>query len=413
MTAVKQPDGHGNSRAFLIVFLAFLSAFGPFVTDFYLPTLPNQAVDFAAPASMVQLGLSATMWGLAAGQLWIGPMSDARGRRIPLAASLAVFTLATLDAVFAPNIESFIVMRFLEGLGASGAVVMSRSIAADLYTGRELGRLMAVVGAIQGIAPVTAPMIGALIAEFADWRDIFVLLLAIGAVLTVVTIFAFKESLSKERARPKGSILASFKPLMKDPIFLAIVGQQFFSSGILFGHISASPFIFQTIFGLSPTIYGLIFGLLALSITVGAMISSRFASPVNAMEKGAFGMLAASALVAGAFAAQMPLWVVIPAMILLLVALGLTLPAAMTFALTIHRERAGAAAAILGSVVFFGGGLAAPLTALADARLCVSVIFIASSVMLVLIALATRRALAKARTDHAGEAVDFSRIEHG
>lgn len=100
------------------------------MTDFYLPTLPDQTVDFGAPASMVQLGLSATMWGLAAGQLWIGPLSDTRGRRIPLAASLTVFSLATAGAVFAPDIETFIAMRFLEGLGASGAVVMSRSIAA-------------------------------------------------------------------------------------------------------------------------------------------------------------------------------------------------------------------------------------------------------------------------------------------
>ena len=184
MTAIHEEGAPRNSRAFLIVFLAFLSAFGPFVTDFYLPTLPDQTVDFGAPASMVQLGLSATMWGLAAGQLWIGPLSDTRGRRIPLAASLAVFSLATAGAVFAPDIETFIAMRFLEGLGASGAVVMSRSIAADLHAGRELATLMAVVGAIQGIAPVTAPMIGALIAEAAGWREIFMLLLAIGVSLT-------------------------------------------------------------------------------------------------------------------------------------------------------------------------------------------------------------------------------------
>lgn len=156
------------------------------MTDFYLPTLPDQTVDFGAPASMVQLGISATMWGLAAGQLWIGPLSDTRGRRIPLAASLAVFSLATAGAVFAPDIETFIAMRFLEGLGASGAVVMSRSIAADLHAGREFATLMAVVGAIQGIAPVTAPMIGALIAEAAGWREIFMLLLAIGVSLTAL-----------------------------------------------------------------------------------------------------------------------------------------------------------------------------------------------------------------------------------
>lgn len=132
MTAIHEEGAPRNSRAFLIVFLAFLSAFGP------------------------------------------------------LAASLAVFSLAAAGAVFAPDIETFIAMRFLEGLGASGAVVMYRSIAADLHAGRELATLMAVVGAIQGIAPVTAPMIGALIAEAAGWREIFMLLLAIVVSLTAL-----------------------------------------------------------------------------------------------------------------------------------------------------------------------------------------------------------------------------------
>lgn len=285
MTAVHEEGVPRNSRAFLIVFLAFLSAFGPFVTDFYLPTLPEQTADFDAPASIVQFGLSATMWGLAAGQLWIGPLSDSRGRRLPLAASLTVFSLATAGAVFAPDIETFIAMRFLEGLGASGAVVMSRSIAADLHTGRELAALMAVVGAIQGIAPVTAPMIGALIAEVAGWRGIFMLLLAIGVLLTLVTLIVFKESLSKARVRPKGTVAASFTFLMRDPLLLAVTGQQLFSSCILFGHISASPFIFQMIFGLSPSAYGMVFGMLALSITAGAMASSKFSSPSPPWKK--------------------------------------------------------------------------------------------------------------------------------
>ncbi len=284
---------------------------------------------------------------------------------------------------------------------------MSRSIAADLCTGRELAKLMAVVGGIQGIAPVTAPMIGAVIAEAAGWREIFMLLLAIGVSLTLVTIFVFKESLAKTTDRPKGSVAASFAVLMKDPLFRAMAAQQFFAAGILFGHISASPFVFQTIFGLSPSAYGLVFGLLALSITAGAVTSSRFSTPAAAMEKGAWGTLLGSMLAAGAFAAHLPVWAVIGAQIVLLASLGLTLPSAMTFALTLHRERSGAAAAILGSIAFLGGGLVAPLTALGDPRLCVSIIFLASALMLVAIALLTRRSLARARARHAGEAISF------
>lgn len=209
MTTIKATGAPRNGRAFLIVFLALLSAFGPFVTDFYLPTLPEQTADFGAPASLVQLGLSATMWGLAAGQLWIGPLSDVRGRRVPACGKpCGLFARHRGRGVCARhrNLHRDALSR---GPGASGAVVMSRSIAADLCTGRELASLMAVVGGIQGIAPVTAPMIGALIAEAAGWREIFMLLLAIDVALTAVTIFVFRESLAKGAARPKGSVAAS------------------------------------------------------------------------------------------------------------------------------------------------------------------------------------------------------------
>lgn len=94
-----------NSRLFLLLFLAVLAAFGPFVTDLYLPTLPEQAREYAAAPATVQLGLSMTMWGLAIGQLFVGPLSDVRGRRGPLLASLLVFTGATFGAAVAPTVE--------------------------------------------------------------------------------------------------------------------------------------------------------------------------------------------------------------------------------------------------------------------------------------------------------------------
>lgn len=170
-----------NSRIFLLFFLATLAAFGPFVTDFYLPTLPEQTTDFHTSPAMVQLGLSNIMWGLAAGQLLVGPISDRRGRKKPLFWCLVLFAVTTAVAAAATEIHVFLVMRFFEGLGAAGAIVLSRSIAADRYTGRELGSFMGVMGAIQGIAPITAPMLGALIADAAggdpdnfptEWEEI-------------------------------------------------------------------------------------------------------------------------------------------------------------------------------------------------------------------------------------------------
>ena len=386
-----------NSRRFLLLFLAALAAFGPFVTDFYLPTLPEQARDYAAAPATVQLGLSMTMWGLAIGQLFVGPLSDAKGRRGPLLASLFVFTGATFGAAVAPSIELFLFWRFLEGLGASGAIVMSRAVAADRYTGRALGQFMAVMGAIQGVAPITAPLLGSLVAEIVGWRGIFWLLFALGVALLFVTAWRLAETRRSGRrsgktpSAPPEGVRASLRALFGDPAFVAIVLQQVFASAVLFGHIASSPFIFQEHFGLSSFAYGILFGVMALGITVGAALSSRMTSPETAMLAGAGGLLAASVLLALEYALGATLLWVAPVYFLLLVMLGLTLPAAMTAALSRHRARSGLAAAVLGAVGFGGGGLVAPLTTLGTPTVTTAWLFIVSAVVLVVIGVALRR----------------------
>lgn len=389
-----------NSRLFLLLFLAVLAAFGPFVTDLYLPTLPEQAREYTAAPATVQLGLSMTMWGLAIGQLFVGPLSDVRGRRGPLLASLLVFTGATFGAAVAPTVELFLLWRFLEGLGASGAiVVMSRAVAADRYTGRALGQFMAVMGAIQGVAPITAPLLGSLVAEFVGWRGIFWLLFAMGVALLVVTAFRLAETRRVARgkscegapsAKPEG-VRASLRALFGDPAFVAIVLQQVFASAVLFGHIASSPFIFQEHFGLSSFAYGFFFGAMALGITAGAAFSSRMSSPEAAMLAGAVGLLGASVLLAFAYAVGASLLWVTPVYFVLLVMLGLTLPAAMTAALSRHRARSGLAAAVLGAVGFGGGGLVAPLTTLGTPTVTTAWLFVVSAVVLVVIGVVLRR----------------------
>mgnify|MGYP002444228279 CR=1 FL=1 len=122
-----------NSRRFLLLFLGILSAFGPFIMDMYLPTLPAMADFFQTSSSMVQLGLTTSMIGLAAGQLIFGPLSDKYGRRSPLLLAMILFLLATLGCIFSHIISLFVVSRFLQGIAGAGGVVISRSIATDEY----------------------------------------------------------------------------------------------------------------------------------------------------------------------------------------------------------------------------------------------------------------------------------------
>ena len=189
-----------NSRSYIFVSLGLLTAFGPYVTDLYLPALPGQAAYFGTSAPMVQLGLTASMLGLAFGQLAIGPLSDRFGRKAPLMASLPVFTAVTVLSVYSPSIEAFVALRFVQGAAGAAGIVLSRSIAADLFSGRELVSAMGTIGAVQGVAPVTAPVIGALLVSVTDWRGVFWVLAGLGLEIPVAGL------VKDDRHRTRGII---------------------------------------------------------------------------------------------------------------------------------------------------------------------------------------------------------------
>ena len=114
-----------NSKIYLLVLLGLLTAFGPFVTDMYLPTLPAMTDFFHTSSSMVQMGLTTSMIGLAAGQLLFGPLSDKYGRRTPLLTAMWLFIGSTLLCIFASDIRQFVTARFLQGIAGSGGIVIS------------------------------------------------------------------------------------------------------------------------------------------------------------------------------------------------------------------------------------------------------------------------------------------------
>lgn len=352
---------------FLMVFLGALSAFGPFITDFYLPTLPSMAEIFNTNASMVQLGLTASMLGIASGQLFFGPVSDKYGRRPVLVASLLLFSVSTLASIFSPSIEFFNVCRFLQGLGGSGGIVMSRSVATDCYSGRELAKTLAIVGAINGVAPVAAPVIGGMVANYLGWKGIFVVLLAIGIVLTMMCGM-FRESLPDE-CRVKGSlrsVAVRFIRLFRLPRFCLYVVMFGFTYGVLFSYISSASFIVQDHFGYSEMGFSFVFAANATGIAVGSGLTMKFKSMKNAALFSTAGMTLfalmqfAATFVADSFVVYEGITFV------MLFFLGFIFPSATTLCMTEGRESVGAASAIVGAAGFVFGGAVSPLVGIGD-----------------------------------------------
>ena len=181
-----------------VVFIAIIGAFSSLVNDMYLPTIPDMMREFHTTPSMTQMGLSMAMAGMGLGSVLWGSASDRYGRKPVLLVSLVIFAVATAVSLFSRNIVFFIVCRLFQGLGAGGAMVLSTSIPADVYMGRQLAKLMAIVGAINGIAPALGPVVGGFMADWVGWRGIFVLLLVIGVGMTFWTT-RYNETLPPSR----------------------------------------------------------------------------------------------------------------------------------------------------------------------------------------------------------------------
>ena len=286
-----------NSKIFLLILLGSLTAFGPLVTDMYLPSLPSMTDYFGTQASMVQLGLTSSMIGLALGQLFFGPLSDWYGRRPPLLVAMSLFIVSTVCCIFSATIEGFIFFRLIQGIAGAGGIVVSRSIATDRFTGKELAKAMAIIGAINGIAPVASPVLGGFLTDSIGWKGIFIVLLILG-VLLLFSNLHFKESLSVDN-RKRGnlkSLVSSFGIVLKNRRYVYYVLQMGFAMGVLFANISSSPFIVQQHYGFSAFEFSLFFGINALAIGLAAGLSVKFKNPEHAMFLGSVGMTMMSAV---------------------------------------------------------------------------------------------------------------------
>jgi DHA1 family bicyclomycin/chloramphenicol resistance-like MFS transporter len=377
---------------FLLVMLAALTAFAPFVTDMYLPALPSMTESFSASTSQVQLGLTTSMLGLAIGQLIIGPLSDKYGRKIPLIATLVLFAISSALCIFSTSITTFVALRLIQGLGASGGVVLARSIATDLCSGKALASVMAIIGAISGIAPVISPLLGGWVLTFSTWHAVFVILLFIGIILLAAS-FRLPESYPAEKRQPL-SILQSFgqiRKLIKNRIFMTITIMQAAAMFAFFGQISASPFIFQTHYGFTELQYSAFFGTNALAIGIFAFLSTKFKTPQNSLFTGTIMLLISAICVSTALYFDASPWLFECCLFAMMGSFGLILAPSTAIAMNAARKQAGLASAVLGAAGFLSGGIASPIVGLGNIQITTGIVFITSALLTFLITCAYKK----------------------
>ncbi|WP_435797639.1 multidrug effflux MFS transporter [Streptomyces klenkii] len=378
-TAERDPAGPGLSGAratglIVTLVLGGLTALPPLSMDMYLPALPEVTGALHSPAATVQLTLTACLMGMALGQLVVGPMSDKWGRRRPLLAGMVVYVLATAACALAPTAGLLIGCRLVQGLAGAAGIVIARAVVRDLYDGVAMARFFSTLMLISGVAPVVAPLIGGQILRLTDWRGVFVVLTAVGVLLTLAVWRFLHETLppEKRQAGGLGAALRAMGSLLADRVFTGYMLAGGFAFAALFAYISASPFVIQDIYGASPQTFSLLFGLNSVGLVLVGQINGKLLVGRVSLDKAlAVGLtviaLAAVALLltaSGAFG-KAGLAPVAAGLFVLMSAMGLAMPNTNAQALMRSRDAAGSASALLGTSTFLLGALASPLVGIA------------------------------------------------
>ncbi len=377
-----------NSYGLFVVFIAIIGAFSSLVNDMYLPTIPAMMREFHTTPSMTQMGLSMAMLGMGIGSVLWGSLSDHFGRKPILIISLLIFALSTGVALLSPDITFFVAVRLVQGFGAGGAMVLSTSIPADVFAGRQLGKLMGIVGAINGIAPAAGPLLGGFLADRVGWRGIFVVLLAIGIGMTIWTTRT-NETLPPARriaARRLSDYVKAYRTMLLNGRFMIYVIIKALGIALLYAYISSGPFIIQDHYHFSALTFGIIFGANALAIAAGAMLAPRFRIMKQAMVVGTAGMFLLSLGMAAVMWYELPFWAYELVAVPLVLCLGMIFSSANTLAMDVGRADAGTSSAILGVVKYILAAIVSPLCGLGNLMHSSAVVVIVTAAIALLFA---------------------------
>ncbi len=352
----------------LLVVLASLAAVAPVATDLYLPGFPAMAEALDADASGVQLTLTSFLVGMAVGQLVMGPLSDRYGRRRPLVASAAVCAASAVVCAMASTLPLLVAARLLQGLAGAGGMVIGRAVISDVVTGRAAAKAFTMMLTVGGVAPVLAPLVGGLLAGPVGWRGMLWTVAGLCAAMLAGVVLVVRETRPVEvRAQHSTSWPAAMRTVLGSRSYRGPVAVFALSFGVMMAYISASPFVYQNVVGLSEVGYGVAFGVNAVGLIAAGAVAGRLVdrvSPQRLLRATVTAQVVATVAFLALAVTGAPAWTY-PVPIFVAVATnGGIMGNAAALAMAEVRPVAGTGSAVLGFAQFAVGAVVSPLVGL-------------------------------------------------
>jgi Bcr/CflA subfamily drug resistance transporter len=341
-----------NSPRFLLFLICLFASAGQLAIDIYVPALPAMARYFATSPQAIQSSVSVYLAAYAFGQLIFGPISDALGRKRVLAFGLVVYTIGCLLSLAAPNLETFVLARCLQGFGIAATNLLAKAIITDSFKGTALMHAFTYMSITWGLAPIIAPVIGAHLQELFGWKSCLVFLLVYSLVMWAL-LWRFRETLRQPVRLEPRTLIANAGKVLASPVFQSCFLAQGLCYSILLVFNVVGPFMVQTTLHRPPTFFGYLALGIGLMYFVGGLSNRlhgpRLPTPEQRLRVGARVMAgAAIAMLVLALTVGLQVWTLAVPVLVMGLCAGAMYPTLMAKGNSLFPHIAGLTSAILG-----------------------------------------------------------------
>jgi len=350
------------TSVYIISTLGILTAIGSISIDMYLPAFDVMAGYFKVPLARIETTVTLFLFGMAFGQIFIGPVSDVWGRKIPLRIGLLIYIISSICCVMTNSFVLFIILRFLQGLAGSACQVISRALVNDIYHDNNSTYVFTLLQIIMGISPILSPIIGGMLASEDTWKYLFMIMATVSGIGMVgcLTVLPAGKPAVKIRTLNFNSLVKSYGYCFRHPAFVNYALVRSFSNSAAFVLITASPFVFTKLYGLSNKQFGFVFSGLAIGIICAGMINTQLIKRFDTfkiIKSAIVCQIATGTLTVAGLYLQVSFLVLLVPMFIFLAMLGLILPTATSLYIRAVPSHGGAASALVGTLSYLSAFL--------------------------------------------------------